>query len=172
MVFQCINIRQVPREVLKTAASSRGFQHLPRDLANVNAWKSMFDPCIIIYIIIASDKAFFPPKSTYIFLICPQKHALWILIRYASLTHTPLGHFKWVSSCFRWEIRKRYCRYPLLSGAIKIYWDFFLHLGLCYKTFFMLSSAVHEICTANKSHITNNCKFFHSKDSCAWKFLC
>ena len=33
----CINIRQVPREVLKSAASGLGFQHLPRDLANVNA---------------------------------------------------------------------------------------------------------------------------------------
>ena len=37
MVFQCINIRQVPWEVLKTAAFSLGFQHLPQDLANVNA---------------------------------------------------------------------------------------------------------------------------------------
>ena len=45
MVFQCINIRQVPWEVLKTAASGLGFQHLPRDLANVNdAWKTIFDP--------------------------------------------------------------------------------------------------------------------------------
>ena len=45
MVFECINIRQVPGEVLKkTAASSLDFQHLPRDLANVNAWKPMFDP--------------------------------------------------------------------------------------------------------------------------------
>ena len=44
MFFQCINIRQVPWEVLKTAASSLGFQHLPRDLANVNAWKTMFEP--------------------------------------------------------------------------------------------------------------------------------
>ena len=44
MVFQCINIRQAPREVLKTAASGLGFQHLPWDLANVNAWKTMFDP--------------------------------------------------------------------------------------------------------------------------------
>ena len=44
MVFQCINIRQVPGEVLKTAASGLGFQHLPRDAANVNAWKNMFDP--------------------------------------------------------------------------------------------------------------------------------
>ena len=44
MIFQCINIRQVPWEVLKTAASALGFQHLPRDLANVNVWKTMFDP--------------------------------------------------------------------------------------------------------------------------------
>ena len=46
MFFQRINIRQVPWEVLKTAAEGRGFQHLPRDLANVNAWKTMFDPYI------------------------------------------------------------------------------------------------------------------------------
>ena len=47
MVFQCINIHQVPWEVLKTAASNLSFQHLLRDLANVNAWKTMFDPYII-----------------------------------------------------------------------------------------------------------------------------
>ena len=35
--FSCINIRQVPWEVLKTEAGGRGFQHLPRDLANFNA---------------------------------------------------------------------------------------------------------------------------------------
>ena len=40
MVFQCINIRQVP------SAFGLGFQHLPRDLANANAWKTMFDPYI------------------------------------------------------------------------------------------------------------------------------
>ena len=49
MVFQCINIRQVPWEVLKTAAFGLGFQHLPRDLANVNALKIMFDPYINAY---------------------------------------------------------------------------------------------------------------------------
>ena len=38
--FSCIDIRQVPWEVLKTAASGLGFQHLPRDLANVNALKN------------------------------------------------------------------------------------------------------------------------------------
>ena len=47
MVFQCINIRQVPWEVLKTVASGLGFQHLSRDLVNVNAWKTMFDPYIV-----------------------------------------------------------------------------------------------------------------------------
>ena len=36
MVFQCINIRQVPWEVLKTTAFGLGFQHPPRDLPNVN----------------------------------------------------------------------------------------------------------------------------------------
>ena len=50
MVFQCINIRQVPWEVLKTAAFGLGFQHLPRDLANVNAWKTMFDPYNVAYV--------------------------------------------------------------------------------------------------------------------------
>ena len=37
--FLSINIRQVPWEVLKTEAEGRGFQHLPRNLANVNALK-------------------------------------------------------------------------------------------------------------------------------------
>ena len=43
MVFQCINIRQVPWKVLKTAAFGLGFQPLPRNLENVNEWKTMFD---------------------------------------------------------------------------------------------------------------------------------
>ena len=34
--FPCINVCQVPREMLKTEAVGRGFQHLPMDLANVN----------------------------------------------------------------------------------------------------------------------------------------
>ena len=46
-VFSCINIRQVPREVLKTEAGGRGFQHLPRDLANVNALKKTCSIAII-----------------------------------------------------------------------------------------------------------------------------
>ena len=42
--FQYINIRQVPWEVLKTVAFGLSFQHLPQDLANVNALKNRFDP--------------------------------------------------------------------------------------------------------------------------------
>ena len=38
--FSCINIHQVPWEVLKTKAEGRGFQHLPRDLVNANALKN------------------------------------------------------------------------------------------------------------------------------------
>ena len=51
MIFQYINVCPVPREMLKTSAYGLGFQHLPRDLANVNAWKTMFDPYITIIII-------------------------------------------------------------------------------------------------------------------------
>ena len=47
MIFQYINVCPVPREMLKTSAYGLGFQHLPRDLANVNAWNTMFDPYIV-----------------------------------------------------------------------------------------------------------------------------
>ena len=65
MVFQCINIRQVPWEVLKTAAFGLGFQHLPRDLANVNAWKTMFDPYIVTP---------FPLRVTRIVQVCTAQY--------------------------------------------------------------------------------------------------
>ena len=42
-VFPCINIRWVPREMLKTEGAARGFQHRTRNSANVNARKNMFD---------------------------------------------------------------------------------------------------------------------------------
>ena len=43
MILSFINIRKVPREMLKTEGFALGFQHLPRDIANVNEWKIMFD---------------------------------------------------------------------------------------------------------------------------------
>ena len=46
MILSFINIRKVPREMLKTLGFALGFQHLPRDLANANEWKIMFDPYI------------------------------------------------------------------------------------------------------------------------------
>ena len=45
--FSCINIRQVPWEVLKIEAEGRGFQHLQRDLVNVNALKKTCSIAII-----------------------------------------------------------------------------------------------------------------------------
>ena len=66
MFFQCINIRQVPWEVLKTAAFGLGFQHLPRDLANVNAWKTMFDPYIRTWYFYKEIKrVIMPPGSQF-----------------------------------------------------------------------------------------------------------
>ena len=46
MILSFINIRKVPREVLKTSGFALGFQPLPLHLANVNEWKIMFDPYI------------------------------------------------------------------------------------------------------------------------------
>ena len=48
MILSFINIRKDPREMLKTSGFAFGFQHLSRDLANVNEWKIMFDPYIIM----------------------------------------------------------------------------------------------------------------------------
>ena len=39
---------QGPSGRLKTSVFALGFQHFLRDLANVNDWKIMFDPSIII----------------------------------------------------------------------------------------------------------------------------
>ena len=44
MILSFINIRKIPREMLKTSGFALCFQHLSRDLANVNEWKIMFDP--------------------------------------------------------------------------------------------------------------------------------
>ena len=78
MVFQYIKICQVPREVLKTVASSLGFQHLPWHPANVNAWKTMFDTYNI-----AQGKTSFNQKVLIFFLFqgtynkYPQHMFLW-----------------------------------------------------------------------------------------------
>ena len=46
--FPFINICKVPREMLKTLGFARRFQHLPRDLSNVNEW--MTKSCLIAFI--------------------------------------------------------------------------------------------------------------------------
>ena len=41
--------------MLKTSAYGLGFQHLPRDLANVDAWKTMFDSYINVMFLISYE---------------------------------------------------------------------------------------------------------------------
>ena len=58
MLLSFINIRKVPREMLNTSDFVLGFQHLPRDLSNVNEWKIMFDPYVSRQI---NEKLYFSP---------------------------------------------------------------------------------------------------------------
>ena len=46
-------------DLIWTLIFALGFQHLPRDLANVNEWKIMFDP----YISTLSNPKWRPPVS-------------------------------------------------------------------------------------------------------------
>ena len=48
MILSFIKIRKVPREVLKTSGFALCFQHFPWHLGNVNEWKIIFDPSIIL----------------------------------------------------------------------------------------------------------------------------
>ena len=74
MILSFIDIRKVPREMLKTSGFALSFQHLPRDLANVNEWKIMFDPYIekekvkpVLVETLDSKKVFFPQTIAYHF---------------------------------------------------------------------------------------------------------
>ena len=49
MILLFINIRKVPQGGMKTSGFALGFQHFPRDLPNVNEWKIMFDPSIMLH---------------------------------------------------------------------------------------------------------------------------
>ena len=49
MILLFIDISKVPREELKTLGFALSFQHFPWDLAKVNEWKIIFDPCNILY---------------------------------------------------------------------------------------------------------------------------
>ena len=46
--FPCINVCQVPREMLKTEAEGRGFQHFRGIWQTLMHWKTMFDRCYCI----------------------------------------------------------------------------------------------------------------------------
>ena len=97
MVFQRNNIRQVPWEVLKTAASGLGFQYLPRDLANVNALKTMFDP---YYKEEIKDNDISHISKMRSYCICQhqsQFRAIWqelLLSTYSSTTYRQVSTFE------------------------------------------------------------------------------
>ena len=70
MILSFIYIRKVPREMLKTSGFALGFQHLPRDFANVNEWKIMFDPYIRWYVCLSIFE-FVPEALTFIYTYRP-----------------------------------------------------------------------------------------------------
>ena len=55
------------------------------------------------------------------------------------------------------------CVSETVSGSVAMFGDTDIRSRRGYKTFFMLNSAEHEICPADKSQITNNCNFFLAK---------
>ena len=83
MIFKYINVCPVPREMLKTSAYGLGFQHLPRDLANVNAWKTMFDPYIHICYINMVQKL----HSVRLLVLYDSMHIRFHMACFAIQTH-------------------------------------------------------------------------------------
>ena len=49
--------------MLKTSGYALGFQHSPRDLANVNEWKIMFDPYIVV--VLCLSKSLHPSQQFF-----------------------------------------------------------------------------------------------------------
>ena len=72
MALSFINIHKVPQGELETSGYVLDFQHSPRDLANVNEWKIMFDPSINFFF------RYFPSFTYLIYLIyhISDKHDL------------------------------------------------------------------------------------------------
>ena len=75
---------------------------------------------------------------------------------------------QWLHECAGWSGLS--C--PYMPKVTFLYARYFSFRPRGYKHFFMLNSAEHGICHANKSQITNNCKFFLAKHSWVWDFLC
>ena len=121
MIFQCINIRQVPWEVLKTAAFGLGFQHLPLDLANVNAWKTMFDPYSK-----GRDDTLRKPRMI---LICTvfacSKAPFWFLTTYTSCSYYTVSTKSVCFSIYRSKGNKPCILHAVSADNICGCWSFF-----------------------------------------------
>ena len=95
-IFLCINIRWVPREVLKTEGAARGFQHRLRNPANVNARKNMFDRYYCIKVAKKSilERYFDVLFWHYFVLIFLHRRtkiiSIYILVPWPSLNNNPI----------------------------------------------------------------------------------
>ena len=59
--------------MLKTSGFALGFQHLPRDIANINEWKIMFDPYIYLSPISVKTFQFIPSLNHVAIFFAPIK---------------------------------------------------------------------------------------------------
>ena len=91
MVFQCINIRQVPWEVLKTMAFGLGFKHLPRDLRMLMHEKPCLIPVLYAACLHSSD-------DLLLFIVKKKPNR-----GYAVTNHMHTNHTK---KCKRWTRAK------------------------------------------------------------------
>ena len=108
-VFPCINIRWVPREVLKTEGAARGFQHRTRNPANVKARKNMFDR---YYCIKVSEKSILERNFDVLFwhyfvLIFLHRHtkiiSIYILVPGPSVNNYSIMAENWQEFTTWWQ---------------------------------------------------------------------
>ena len=151
MVFQCINIRQVPFEVLKTAAFGLGFQHLPRDLVNVYAWKTLFDPYIM---------AFLSRRNNLYPLFIKGSRFLTNKHFYPRKVNKLIYSINTIIKCGIWQPVKFQLVFRFLTGS-KIEWFFIVSLNKCWqnwfrgmiKNHFISRKRLTEILQADRCHI-------------------
>ena len=108
-VFPCINIRWVPREALKTEGPARGFQHHPRNHANVYARKIMFDRyyCIKVSIKSILERYFDVLFWYYFVLICLHRRtkivSIYILVPGPSVNNYSIMAENWQEFTTWWQ---------------------------------------------------------------------
>ena len=129
-------------------------------------------------------------RGCLVVVILAPKHILWLLTWIASVKQF-LGVFLPSQGMFWCKKKKKKkkknhklydCNYCTIWICINSNWVWTNYLinhkywdrqawPEAIKLFFMINSAEHEICPANKSQITSHCKIFFARHYWAWKFL-